>query len=124
MASYAHPGLTPLEEADPELFDLIEKEKARQFSSIELIASENFTSRGILFFCHSFISGFAKISSTPFLFNTETHEIRITWLPAVMDCLGSALTNKYSEGYPGHRYYGGNEVEFRLYLMFHFNLFG
>lgn len=29
---------------------------------------------------------------------------------AVMDCLGSALTNKYSEGYPGKRYYGGNEV--------------
>jgi glycine hydroxymethyltransferase len=27
-----------------------------------------------------------------------------------MDCLGSALTNKYSEGYPGARYYGGNEV--------------
>lgn len=26
-----------------------------------------------------------------------------------MDCLGSALTNKYSEGYPGARYYGGNE---------------
>ncbi len=41
---------------------------------IELIASENFTSR------------------------------------AVMECLGSALTNKYSEGQPGNRYYGGNEV--------------
>jgi glycine hydroxymethyltransferase len=27
----------------------------------------------------------------------------------VLDCLGSALTNKYSEGYPGARYYGGNE---------------
>jgi glycine hydroxymethyltransferase len=56
------------------MYDLIEREKERQFSSIELIASENFTSK------------------------------------AVMDCLGSALTNKYSEGYPGHRYYGGNEV--------------
>jgi len=27
-----------------------------------------------------------------------------------MDCLGSALTNKYSEGLPGKRYYGGNEI--------------
>merc|ERR1712232_814828 len=48
--------------------------KARQTRSIELIASENFTSN------------------------------------AVMECLGSALTNKYSEGQPGARYYGGNEV--------------
>ena len=67
------PGQTPLEIHDPVLFDLIEREKHRQWSGLELIASENFTSR------------------------------------AVMDCLGSALTNKYSEGYPGKRYYGGNE---------------
>lgn len=67
------PGQKSLEEHDPFLFDLIEKEKNRQWSGLELIASENFTSR------------------------------------AVMDCLGSALTNKYSEGYPGKRYYGGNE---------------
>lgn len=63
-----------LEEHDPELFDLIEQEKSRQWRSLELIASENFTSR------------------------------------AVLDCLGSALTNKYAEGLPGARYYGGNEV--------------
>jgi len=67
-------GLVPLSEHDPELYDLIEKEKNRQWKSLELIASENFTSR------------------------------------AVMDCLGSALTNKYSEGIPGARYYGGNEI--------------
>eukprot|EP00565_Helicotheca_tamesis_P007600 CAMPEP_0185731896 /NCGR_PEP_ID=MMETSP1171-20130828/14234_1 /TAXON_ID=374046 /ORGANISM="Helicotheca tamensis, Strain CCMP826" /LENGTH=468 /DNA_ID=CAMNT_0028401255 /DNA_START=8 /DNA_END=1414 /DNA_ORIENTATION=+ len=67
-------GLVPLEEHDPEMYDLIEQEKARQWKSLELIASENFTSR------------------------------------AVMDCLGSALTNKYSEGLPHARYYGGNEV--------------
>merc|ERR1711933_680718 len=48
--------------------------KARQMRSIELIASENFTSR------------------------------------AVLECLGSALTNKYSEGQPNARYYGGNQV--------------
>jgi glycine hydroxymethyltransferase len=54
-----------LEEHDPVLFDLIEREKHRQWSGLELIASENFTST------------------------------------AVMDCLGSCLTNKYSEGYPG-----------------------
>eukprot|EP00744_Colponema_vietnamica_P000473 GILI01000862.1.p2 GENE.GILI01000862.1~~GILI01000862.1.p2 ORF type:complete len:451 (+),score=160.79 GILI01000862.1:110-1462(+) len=66
-------GNIPLAEADPEVFELIEKEKHRQWAGIELIASENFTSR------------------------------------AVMDCLGSCLTNKYSEGLPGGRYYGGNE---------------
>jgi len=72
--TYALPGLMPLEEHDPVMYDLIEKEKCRQWHSLELIASENFTSK------------------------------------AVMDCLGSALTNKYSEGYAGHRYYGGNEI--------------
>jgi len=71
--SYAIPGQMPLEEHDPVLYDLIEKEKHRQWSGLELIASENFTSK------------------------------------AVFSCLGSALTNKYSEGYPGKRYYGGNE---------------
>merc|ERR550532_3523244 len=53
---------------------LVKEEKARQMRSIELIASENFTSR------------------------------------AVMECLGSALTNKYSEGQPGARFYGGNQI--------------
>lgn len=67
------PGQSSLEEHDPVLFDLIEKEKHRQWSGLELIASENFTSK------------------------------------AVFQCLGSALTNKYSEGYPAKRYYGGNE---------------
>lgn len=67
-------GLTPLSEHDPTLYDLIEREKSRQYRSIELIASENFTSK------------------------------------AVMECLGSALTNKYSEGLPHARYYGGNEI--------------
>jgi len=56
------------------MYGLIAEEKARQMRSIELIASENFTSK------------------------------------AVMECLGSILTNKYSEGQPGARYYGGNEV--------------
>ena len=64
----------PLAEVDPELRRLIDAEKKRQVTSIELIASENFTST------------------------------------AVMECLGSCLTNKYSEGQPGARYYGGNEV--------------
>ena len=65
---------TPLEQADPEVFGLIEEERQRQKCGIELIASENFTSLG------------------------------------VMQALGSVLTNKYSEGLPGARYYGGNEV--------------
>ncbi|KAI9341815.1 serine hydroxymethyltransferase [Zopfochytrium polystomum] len=63
----------PLSEDDPEILALIEKEKWRQYSCLELIASENFTSQ------------------------------------AVMEANGSSLTNKYSEGLPGHRYYGGNE---------------
>jgi glycine hydroxymethyltransferase len=67
-------GNLALEEADHEVAELIKREKRRQVSGIELIASENFTSR------------------------------------AVMEALGSCLTNKYSEGLPGHRYYGGNEV--------------
>merc|ERR1740123_907958 len=67
-------GNRPLSEADPIMAGLVQEEKARQMRSIELIASENFTSK------------------------------------AVMECLGSALTNKYSEGQPGARYYGGNQV--------------
>merc|ERR1719221_2167409 len=67
-------GNKTLKEADPTLAALIEDERERQINSIELIASENFTSR------------------------------------AVMECLGSVLTNKYSEGQPNARYYGGNEV--------------
>jgi glycine hydroxymethyltransferase len=65
---------TSLQEADNELFTLIEQEKRRQRLGIELIASENFTSQ------------------------------------AVLECLGSVLTNKYAEGLPGKRYYGGNKV--------------
>src|SRR6186713_1015928 len=59
---------------DKAIFDLIEKEKQRQESGIELIASENFTS------------------------------------PQVMKAQGSVLTNKYAEGLPGRRYYGGRQV--------------
>merc|ERR1712178_132780 len=67
-------GKATLEVADPEAFDLVEKEKHRQWSGLELVASENITSR------------------------------------AVMEALGSCFTNKYSEGMPFKRYYGGNEV--------------
>ncbi|KAF1322193.1 Serine hydroxymethyltransferase, partial [Globisporangium splendens] len=62
-----------LEETDPVLFDIIEKEKQRQRNCLSLIASENFTSTSVL------------------------------------DALGSVMSNKYSEGYPGQRYYGGNK---------------
>lgn len=67
------PGQTPLVEHDPEMYELIEQEKRRQWSGLELIASENLTSR------------------------------------AVMECVGSCLVNKYAEGLPGKRYYGGTE---------------
>ncbi|MDD3121046.1 MAG: serine hydroxymethyltransferase [Bacilli bacterium] len=63
-----------LQKSDFEIFQLIEKEKARQNDNIELIASENFASS------------------------------------SVMEAQGSLLTNKYAEGYPGRRYYGGCEV--------------
>ncbi|MCV9389235.1 serine hydroxymethyltransferase [Reichenbachiella ulvae] len=59
---------------DLEVFNLIEKERERQESGIELIASENFVS------------------------------------PQVMEAAGTVLTNKYAEGLPGKRYYGGCEV--------------
>ena len=62
-----------LAQADPELYQAIADENARQEAHIELIASENYTS------------------------------------PAVMEAQGTKLTNKYAEGYPGKRYYGGCE---------------
>mmetsp|Transcript_12803 Transcript_12803/g.29126 ORF Transcript_12803/g.29126 Transcript_12803/m.29126 type:complete len:469 (-) Transcript_12803:105-1511(-) len=74
MQSVFPDGLKTLDVADPEVYGLIQQEKRRQYSGIELIASENFTSQ------------------------------------AVMEALGSCLTNKYSEGMPGKRYYGGNEI--------------
>lgn len=77
-SSFLDYGLT---EADPEVRRIIDKEKERQFKSLELIASENFTSR------------------------------------AVMEAVGSCLTNKYSEGLPGKRYYGGNEYIDELEIL-------
>ncbi|MDQ2869035.1 MAG: serine hydroxymethyltransferase [Verrucomicrobiota bacterium] len=62
-----------LRKTDPEIADAIAAEEKRQRENIELIASENFTSR------------------------------------AVMEAQGSCLTNKYAEGYPGKRWYGGCE---------------
>ena len=65
---------SPLERTDPEIASIIERELERQNTTIQLIASENFTS------------------------------------PAVLAAMGTVLTNKYSEGYPHKRYYGGNAV--------------
>ncbi len=66
--------MAALRTTDPAIAGIIDREVERQNTTIQLIASENFTS------------------------------------PAVMAAQGSALTNKYSEGYPGKRYYGGNQV--------------
>ena len=76
MSTTARPTLPQrtLRDGDPELADLVRAELHRQRDQIELIASENFTSR------------------------------------AVLEAVGSVLTNKYAEGYPGKRYYGGCEV--------------
>jgi glycine hydroxymethyltransferase len=65
---------TPLERTDPVLADVVRREIERQNTTVQLIASENFTSR------------------------------------AVLEAQGSVLTNKYSEGYPAKRYYGGNYI--------------
>ena len=65
--------LTYLPEQDPAVADAMRQELARERDSVELIASENFTS------------------------------------PAVLEAVGSVLTNKYAEGYPRKRYYGGGE---------------
>jgi glycine hydroxymethyltransferase len=62
-----------LKAVDPEVYQAISDERARQNFGLELIASENFVSR------------------------------------AVLEATGSVLTNKYAEGYPGRRYYGGCE---------------
>ena len=62
-----------LSQTDPEIADIIEKERLRQTNGLELIASENIVSR------------------------------------AVLEAMGSIMTNKYAEGYPGKRYYGGCE---------------
>ena len=63
---------------DDEVFSLLDKELERQNTTLQLIASENFTS------------------------------------PAVLEATGSVLTNKYSEGYPGKRYYGGNVIVYEV----------
>ena len=62
-----------LRSTDPEIFEAIRSEAARQASQLELIASENFVSR------------------------------------AVLEAMGTVMTNKYAEGLPGRRYYGGCE---------------
>ncbi|MFS7979092.1 putative glycine hydroxymethyltransferase transcription factor WD40-like family [Helianthus anomalus] len=66
-------GNQSIQSADPDIFEMLEKEKQRQYKGIELIASENYVSK------------------------------------AVMEALGSHLTNKYFEGMPGGRYYTGNK---------------
>ena len=62
-----------IENIDPELYNIIQKEQDREHNTLELIASENFTST------------------------------------AVLEAAGGIMTNKYAEGYPGKRYYGGCE---------------
>src|SRR5438046_2560962 len=62
-----------LQQQDPQLWEAIEGERRRQREGLELIASENYASLGVL------------------------------------AAMGTELTNKYAEGYPGRRYYGGCE---------------
>jgi glycine hydroxymethyltransferase len=71
--TFEHLRASGLDELDPDIAGLIDRELGRQRDQLELIASENFT-----------------------------------W-PAVLEAASSVLTNKYAEGYPGKRYYGGCE---------------
>jgi glycine hydroxymethyltransferase len=83
--------MSPIERADPEVWQAIAAERRRQQDGLEMIASENYTS------------------------------------PAVLAAQGSVLTNKYAEGYPGRRYYGGCEhvdVAERLAIERALKLFG
>ena len=73
--------MDPLRSVDSDVADAIDCERNRQLTTIELIASENFTSA------------------------------------AVMQAVGSVLTNKYAEGYPGKRYYGGCECVDKVELL-------
>jgi glycine hydroxymethyltransferase len=66
--------INALEQYDPQIYELIRQEAARQSGSVRLIPSENYVSK------------------------------------AVMLASGSCLTNKYAEGYPGRRYYEGQQV--------------
>ena len=79
--TYWGPDFDALEATDPEIADIVLRELQRQRTTLQLIASENFTS------------------------------------PAVLAALGSTLSNKYAEGYPGKRYYGGCEVVDRAELI-------
>jgi len=74
-------GQESVEEDDPEMWSLLQTEKMRQKTGLELIASENFCSR------------------------------------AALQVLGSCLNNKYSEGYPGQRYYGGTDVVDKIEIL-------
>lgn len=66
--------ISALEQYDPQIYELLNQENARQSGSLRLIPSENYVSK------------------------------------AVMQACGSCLTNKYAEGYPGRRYYEGQQV--------------
>ena len=71
MSTYYGPDFDTLNKQDPEIAAVLLSEMTRQQKNLQLIASENFTSR------------------------------------AVLAAIGSTLSNKYAEGYPGKRYYGG-----------------
>ena len=74
-------GNKSVKDIDSDVYNILKNEQNRQMGGLELIASENFTSK------------------------------------AVMEVVGSCFTNKYSEGYPGQRYYGGNKYIDELELL-------
>lgn len=73
MVAKTQTSLVTIQEIDPEIAAVIERERRRQKEGLEMIASENYASR------------------------------------AVLEAVGSVLTNKYAEGYPAKRYYSGCE---------------
>ena len=115
-----------LQDLDPEVYKIIQQEQDRQHKGIALIPSENYTTHAVSQVPFVPVSISVVQLLEPLLSRTVSWDARYVvavstaraagarlnhphrWGDRVQ-ALGSVMTNKYSEGYPGQRYYGGNE---------------